>query len=404
MRPDPGQPPLRIGLVINPVAGLGGATALAGSDGAATQERARALGGAARGLARAQRLLGACAAGLEAAGLPLAQLQWFTWHGSMGSDAFNEQNAAQDASSGDQPFSATIVGAPAGTETRAADTRSAASALRATGVDLLVFVGGDGTARDVVAAELGGQLVLGVPAGVKMHSGVFATTPEAAATIVLGLARGALVAATVGEVRDLDEAARRQGDLRTRRFGELNIPAAGGYVQRTKEAGRENEALAVEEIVAEVVESASGLVVLGPGSTCARIKAELGITPTLLGVDVWHDGQCVGRNVDARWLAAHAPAPTALIVSFIRGQGFLFGRGNQQLSAQWLQQIDRACIQIVATRTKLLTLEGGPLLIDTDLASTNEQLCGLFAITVGYQDQLWYRAATHGAGPPELAS
>ncbi|MEM1435861.1 MAG: NAD(+)/NADH kinase [Pseudomonadota bacterium] len=367
---------LHVGLLINPVAGIGGATALQGSDGPDIQHRAAALGGSGRGLDRARRVLAACAERVP------EQLRWSTWGGAMGSDAFVGS-----------PWAPAILG-ESSEPTNALATQTAAQHLRAAQVDVLLFVGGDGTARDLIGAGIGELLCLGVPAGVKMHSGVFATTPEAAAEIVVGLVQGAFVAAEWGEVRDLDEAARRDGQIRTERFGELRIPAAGGYVQRTKEAGRENEALAIEEITAELAETASGQIVIGPGGTCARIKTALGITqPTLLGVDVWHDGNTEGRNVDARWLADHAPAPDRLVVSFTPTQGFLFGRGNQQFTTGWLARLQRQQIQIVATRSKLKALAGAPLLIDTDSAAVNAQLTGLYAVTVGYRDELWYRVA-----------
>ncbi|MFK7912569.1 MAG: ATP-NAD kinase family protein [Pseudomonadales bacterium] len=377
---------LHIGLLVNPVAGLGGAVALAGSDGPEIQQEALRRGSTGRGRLRAQRFLQAVHG--TAASDPTVPLRWSTWAGTMGAAAF-------EAVAGDFPELSWQCLGQEQSQTAAEDTVAAARALQAAGVDLLVFVGGDGTARDVYDAVADRLLVLGVPAGVKMHSGVFATTPEAAAEVVRGLASGALVADRLAQVRDLDEAQRRAGELRTIRYGEMRIPEAGGYVQQTKEGGRENEVLALEEIVAWLQESASGQWVLGPGSSCARVKEALGMQATLLGVDVWQDGVQTGTDVSAAWLEQHARAPDALVVSFIRAQGFVFGRGNQQLSTSWLAGLPKRSLRIIATRSKLATLEGRPLLVDTDDATFNDELSGLVSVLVGYDDTLLYRVASH---------
>ncbi len=378
---------LRVGLLINPLAGIGGAVALKGSDGTEIQHRARAKGGQPRGQARAIRFLQAC----YASALPdsAAKLRWYGWGDEMGADAF----AQAQRSIGSRAL--TVLGKPS-KPTSAEDTHSAAKALVAAGVDLLVFVGGDGTARDLLDAIGSEVLVLGVPAGVKMHSGVFATTPESAAAVVRGLATGGIVSARSAPVTDLDEALRLKGELQTRTYGEMRIPESGGYLQHTKEGGRENESLVLEEIVAWLLEQLSGQVVLGPGSSCARVKEALGLQPTLLGVDVWDNGRQSGTDVDAQWLLHNANDPSALVVSFTRGQGFLFGRGNQQFSADWLRGVASEAIMIISSRSKLTGLQGRPLLVDTDDPTLNQALCGLHRIVVGYDDELWYRIATHG--------
>jgi len=373
---------LTVGLVINPVAGIGGSLALKGSDDVGLQARARAAGATGRGAARTLRML-------TALGEAATRVRWLCWSGAMGEAVLAEAG-----------LTATVVGRH-GAVTGAADTRSAALGLRAAGVDLLLFAGGDGTARDILEAVGGAIPVLGIPSGVKMHSGVFATTPEAAAAIVAALVDGGLVRSALAEVRDLDEAALQHGEVRPRYFGELRVPEMGGFLQHTKESGRENEALALEEIVAEVVErvrEAPGCHVLGPGSTLAAIKRALGMTPTLIGVDVLEEGRQTGTDVDAGWLearlraraAAGAP-PAVLVLSFTRQQGFLLGRGNLQLSPAVLRLVGRDHVWIAATRSKLLSLGGRPLLIDTDDPELDRAWRGLFEIVTGYDDRLWYR-------------
>ncbi len=370
-----------VGLLVNPVAGIGGAVALKGSDGADVQKAAAARGGEPRGEKRARRALRAASSAVRA-------LRWITWDGVMGAELLRSE-----------ALSCEVLGAP-GEPPGPADTREAATRLVEAGADLLVFAGGDGTARDILEA-VGDRLpVLGIPAGVKMHSGVFATTPEAAGEILVRLVEGGLVRSCHADVRDLDEAALRDGVVRPRYFGELLVPELGGFLQRTKESGRENEAMALGEIVADVVERVraadpSMSFVLGPGSTVAAIKDELGMNATLLGVDVYQDGAQIGDDVDASWLERELALPFSLVVSFTRGQGFLLGRGNQQFSPAFLGRLDRKDLIVPATRSKLLSLEGRPLLIDTDDPDLDQALSGLVEISSGYEDRLWYRMESH---------
>lgn len=369
--------PLKLGFLINPVAGIGGAVALKGSDGTEVQQEARARGGQPRGADRAERAL--------ASARHAGEICWLTWAGNMGENVLAARGLAFQ-----------VIGAAAGDPT-SADTRQAALALQDAGVDLLVFSGGDGTARDLLDA-LGQSLpVLGIPAGVKMHSGVFATTPERAGALLDALVDGGLVSLVPREVRDLDESAIAEGQIRPRYFGELMVPEPGGFLQHTKERGVESEPLAVNEIVAEVVErlaEEAAPVVLGPGSTLHAVKAALGFDGSLLGFDVWRAGQVIARDVDAAWLEAEL-AEARLVLSFTRGQGFLIGRGNQQLAPGFLARIGRQSLWVVGTRTKLKSLRGRPLLIDTDDPALDRSWSGLVEVITGYQDALLYRLSDH---------
>jgi predicted polyphosphate/ATP-dependent NAD kinase len=367
---------LTVGVVINPVAGIGGPAGLKGSDGTLTQARALAAGVAPAAVAR-----------MRAALAPLAPvrsaLRFKTWAAEMGAAAF------------DRDWQISVLGA-ATTPTSASDTRTAVATLVADGIDILLFAGGDGTARDVLDA-LGDRVpVLGVPAGVKMQSGVFAVTPADAGAILLRLIRGEWVAEMSAEVRDIDEAALREGRVSSRHYGYLRVPQVGGYVQHVKSGGREDELLVHVEIarfLAEQLVSESAIVVLGPGTTVAALKSELGIDGTLLGFDVLHAGRLLARDADARQLEALVDADTIVVVSFTGGQGFLFGRGNQQLSPTVLRRIARGNLRIVATRTKIAALDGAPLLVDTGDVSLDESYFGVVPVIVGYDDVLLYRIA-----------
>ncbi|MCZ6710513.1 MAG: ATP-NAD kinase family protein [Gammaproteobacteria bacterium] len=370
-----------VGLIVNPISGIGGRVALKGSDGVDIQQRAARKGGRPRGEARARRALQAAAEALD-------QVRWLTWGGAMGASVLEGL-----------AISCQVLGQPHQPST-AQDTRRAAHALVEAGADLVLFCGGDGTARDLQEAIALRVPVLGIPAGVKMHSGVFATTPEIAGEILQRLVVGGLVRSTRADVRDVDEQALRDGRVSTRFFGELLVPEFGGFVQHTKEGGRENESLALAEIVADAVERiqdgpGSASYVLGPGGSLATIKQALGMQATLLGMDVFRNGAQIGVDVDAAWLESRLQEPFGLILSFTRRQGFLLGRGNQQLSPAFLRGLNKTRFWVVATRSKLLSLDGRPLLIDTDDVELDRKYSGLVEVTCGYQDRMWYRVETH---------
>lgn len=372
---------ITVGLLVNPVAGIGGTVALKGSDGAEIQQQAARRGGQARGAARARRALKAVVAVHDS-------VRWLSWGGPMGADLLASLGMSHE-----------VLGQP-NLPCTSEDTKAAACAMAEAGADLLLFCGGDGTARDLLDAIGERMPVLGVPAGVKMHSGVFTTTPEVAGEILVRLVAGGLVRSTKAQVRDLDEQALREGQLVPRYFGELLVPELGGFLQHTKESGRENESLALAEIVADVVEGIQDgpravSYVLGPGSTVAAIKQALGMQATLLGVDVYRNGEQIGADVDAAWLESRLEQPFGLVLSFTRRQGFLLGRGNQQLTPAFLRRLDRARLLVAATRSKLLSLDGRPLLVDTDDAHLDRELSGLVEIVAGYEDRLWYRVETH---------
>ena len=377
---------LRLGLLLNPWAGIGGPAGLRGSDGEAIRTEALARGVVPAAGARAERFLAALTT------LPVSA-QWWTWGGAMGADVL--QAAA---------IPAAVCGTPAVPST-SADTIAAARALVAAGIDLLVFVGGDGTARDVHDA-IGRQVpVLGIPAGVKMYSGVFAVAPEAAAEIIGRLASGQAVALVDAEVRDIDEAAFRADRVASRVYGELRVPGVRGFVQQVKCSPPDAEPVLQREIAAGVVEDmAPGVLYLvGTGTTTRAVLEELGLPASLLGIDAVRDGALVGRDLDAAALQdLLGRYPQArLLLSPTGGQGFLLGRGNQQLAASVLRPLLAAngaeAVVILATRSKLDALAGRPLLIDTGDVQLDAALAGLRPVLTGYRQQVLYRVLAAGS-------
>jgi len=369
----------RIGFIVNPVAGLGGTVALKGSDSLRLQQQAMAKGGVPAALDRGRKFVESLSGDIA------DQLHWYTFGGDMGASCLKAQK------------NCTVVAQPKG-YADGRETTEAVQQLKNIHVDCIVFVGGDGTARDVLKAA-DGCVVLGVPAGVKMHSGVFAVTPRAAAQVIDAIVEGDLVSTMNRQVKDYDETQSTAVEIRVKSYGELLVPQAGGFIQHTKESGRENEALAIGEICAEVLDHVVGtkadqILVLGPGGTVLELKRTLGVQGTLRGVDVLHANGQIQLDVTAAELEALS-GNILLLVSFTRKQGFLFGRGNQQISAPFLSRLKwPQDVCIVGSRTKLLSLDGRPLLIDLADEALETHLNGLVEIVAGYEDRLLYRVAT----------
>lgn len=365
-----------LGLVVNPYAGLGGSVGLKGSDGAQTRDKAIALGAQPKAATRAAAAL------KELAGLDVSLL---TWAGAMG------ENSALEAG-----LNPVVVGAARNTPSSAADTEAAAVALAEHGVDLILFAGGDGTARDICAAVGERCPVLGIPAGVKIHSGVYAITPKAAGQIAAMLVQGELVTLSSGEVRDIDEEAFRAGQVRARYYGELLVPSEHRYLQHVKNGQREDESLVLDDIAAGFEESMEDGVcyVMGSGSTVAAIMETLGLENTLLGVDLVRDGELIAGDCTAEQLLALTEGQvTRIVITPIGGQGHLLGRGNQQLSPELVRRAGREGLYVVSTKTKLKALDGRPLLVDSGDERLDRELAGLIPVHTGYRDAVLYRIA-----------
>ena len=362
--------PFRLGVVVNPIAGIGGPAALKGSDGAAAQKAADADYRSQSGARMARALTG----------LPPCEVH--TLPGAMGEEACEGLIAHV------HPLHFDSAGA-----TDASHTCEAIRHLQPF-CDLIVFAGGDGTARDVLDALDPNRPVLGVPAGVKMHSGVFTRSPEAAAELIGQVVRGKMVGAVRAEVRDIDEARLRAGEVNSRFYGELLVPGDLTWLQATNVGGRESEPLAQLEIAAWFVERCDPSLTyfIGAGTTTQAVKEALGDPATLLGVDVWRGSEWIERDADEKTLARLAGPDARLVLGITGHQGFLFGRGNQQFSPRVVRAVGpREHILIVATRTKLAGLEGRAMGLDTGDAELDAALAGTWPVVTGYDDEVLYR-------------
>ncbi|WP_157251249.1 ATP-NAD kinase family protein [Nonomuraea typhae] len=371
-----------VGVVVNPVAGLGGAAGLKGSDGLDVQREALARGARPRAGERAAQ-----AVRTLLSRRPDARVVSIS--GPMGAEGAHE-----------------LVRLPSHGEagvTTAADTRAAVAALGH--VDLLLFAGGDGTARDVLDAvtELGEAAppVLGIPAGVKVYSGCFALSPATAGFVAAGF-DGTTAEA---EVVDLDEELYRRGAVSPRLYGSLKVPAARQALSGRKAGSSTTAEGTVEGIAREVVARMrpGTRYILGPGATTLAVGRELGLATTLLGVDVVErggsgfggvGGVVVGADVtEAQLFELAKDGPTALVLSVIGGQGFVLGRGNQQVSPRVLDAVRDGGGELIvlATQQKLAALNGRPLLADTGDEETDTKLSGHVRVITGYREGTIYR-------------
>ena len=343
----------RIGFVVNPIAGMGGRVGLKGTDGMV--EEARALGAEPQAADRARRALSALA---ERA--PNTSL--LVWDGEMGATVAREAG-----------FEPEVVGTPSGEDTSAADTRAAVRAFADRNVELVLFVGGDGTAVDVaeVLEECAVDIpVLGVPAGVKIYSSVFAVTPEDA-----GRVAASFDGTERREVSDIDEDAYRDGEVRAELRAVVRVPVAEGVQSGKQLAGGSIEGL-VDGFLDRMESGVTYL--LGPGGTVGAIKDGLGFDGSPLGVDVWRDGEVVVRDANEAALLDALDDRNVIVVSPIGGQGFILGRGNQQFSPAVVRRCE---IEVVASRSKLDTV--GVLRVDTGDPSLDEELRGWTRVRTG---------------------
>ncbi len=323
----------RIGFVVNPYAGMGGAVGLKGTDGCLGEARAR--GAVPKSPERAIRFLNA---------LPGEEISILTASGSMGGDEL----AAAGWSSHQ------VVYTPTNQETTGEDTRQACRNMVAAGVDLIVFCGGDGTARDVYSVTGPEIPILGIPAGVKIYSAVFATSPERTAEILLRPDEAFL---TDAEVMDVDEEEYRSGTLTTRIFGIAKVPYIPTLIQAGKEVFFGDEEISRRDIAAFITNlmDEETLYLLGAGSTTGAIADRLKISSTLLGIDAVCNGRLVAADLNEQGileLAGRYPK-VKIILSPIGAQGFVLGRGNQQISSRVLEKTGLDSLIVIATPGKL---------------------------------------------------
>ncbi|MAH90377.1 MAG: hypothetical protein CMA11_01260 [Euryarchaeota archaeon] len=328
---------MRLAVIVNPDAGLGGRLGFKGSDGRAAE--ARAAGAQDRAGPRMMQ----CLAKLSE--LAREPIEILAWDGRMGGDWI----PGEYTSTGQTP--------------NTTDANSTADFIKSHEPDLFLYAGGDGTTRDIVQALGQREIpIVGVPGGVKMHSGCFATTPRSAAEVVWSFITGDLMIART-EVMDLDEELYLKGEWKVRMYGEAFTPASPRWMQGAKEqVQRESESETLEAMamhIGNLVEDNPELMIIwGSGGTLRQMCLELGFEATLLGIDIQHNG-IMHKDLNEQGLLEHISNHSGaklLLLSPMGGQGFLIGRGNLQLSPAVLREIEIGNILGIATPAKLLGL------------------------------------------------
>ena len=360
-----------IGLIVNPVAGIGGRVGLKGSDGADILARALELGAKPEAPGRAVAAL----KGLESV---RDQIRLVTAPHEMGEDEAREAG-----------FEPVVVGDIDSGHTKPADTQEIAKLMAAEGVDLIVFVGGDGTARDLYAALGEDVLALGIPAGCKIHSAVYAINPDNAAKAIAAYVRGESLTTKEAEVMDIDEDLFREGQVDARLYGYLKVPDDSKHLQCTKSgrcASAEDEMEGIGQYVAD--EMKPGVVYcVGTGSTTRYVMNELELPDTLLGVDIVIDEELVLADATEQQVYDYVKDREAyIIVTVIGGQGHIFGRGNQQFSPRVIHAVGKDHIIVIAAREKIEQLGNAPLRVDTGDEELDRELGGYIQVVVGYAE------------------
>jgi len=365
---------LKLGFIVNPIAGMGGRVGLKGTNG--VSKNAIALGAKPIATVKAVEFLERLKE-LELA----ANMDLITCPGVMGGDEVKSVG-----------LKAQILPMSLKSETTAEDTKTAVKHMVALNVDLVVFVGGDGTAKDILDAMAGSISlpVLGVPSGVKMYSGIFAASSRDAADVVQAFMEKS--AQTMDfEIIDVDEEAVRNDRLSVRLYGFLKGPFVPmrllGSKQVSPETLDEHEnQMAVARFIVEDMDS-KATYILGPGTTVKCIADLLGVEKTLLGVDIYYN-KTVMKDVNEKRILSEVKDWKNLwiVLSPIGRQGMLLGRGNQQISSEIIKKVGKERIIVAATRSKIQGIEGGVLRVDTGDAEVDEMLRGYIKVAIDYRE------------------
>jgi predicted polyphosphate/ATP-dependent NAD kinase len=366
----------RIGLIVNPIAGLGGRVGLKGSDGGNIQRKALEMGALPQAGERAALALQVL--------LPLMpEYELLAWPSEMGAESARQ--------AGIHPRT---IGTLAPGNTSAEDTIRAARAMLQNEVVLILFAGGDGTARDICSAVAMDVPALGIPAGVKIHSAVYATSPRAAGELAVAFLRGE-AELRLAEVMDQDEDVFRLGQVSPHLYGYLKTPYLQRFVPGAKAPSLMGESAVLDAIADELAGrmKPGWLYIFGPGSTTHTVARHLGLDKTLLGVDAVLDGKIVLLDAGERDLLGllSENRSAEIIITPIGGQGCIFGRGNQPISPQVIRRVGREHIRVVSAPAKIQALNGRPLWVDTGDRLLDEMLGGYFEVITGYRESLMYR-------------
>ena len=362
---------LKLGFMVNPIAGMGGKVGLKGTDGEEVLEKAIELGALPESPKKAKKALEIL--------IPIKdQITLLTGPGNMGEEEAIELG-----------FNPEVVG-EVKDKYLSEDTEKVAVDMVQQGIDLLLFAGGDGTARNIFNAIGDKVPVIGIPAGVKIHSGVYANHPRSAGEVALKYLQGEEMKVKEMEVMDIDEEAFRQGQVTAKLYGYMKVPFEPELVQNQKSGGIVGEEAALDGISDKIIEQMEEdvIYIIGSGTSTRPIMEKLGLPNTLLGIDIVKNRELVASDVNEKEILKYIEGNKAkIIVTVIGGQGYIFGRGNQQISGQVVKKVGKENIIIIASKQKLMSLEGRPLLVDTGDDEVNSMFNGYMKVRTSYTEE-----------------
>jgi predicted polyphosphate/ATP-dependent NAD kinase len=365
---------MKLGLIVNPIAGMGGRVGLKGTDGVLKEAIARGAKPVAP--KRAKEFLEKLKENITE-----TPMEILTCPGVMG-----EEEAKKSS------LPVQVLPMEIGEKTNAGDTKTAVKLIVNVKVDLMVFVGGDGTAKDIFdAMQSCDEIpVLGVPSGVKMYSGVFAVNLSDAVDVILAFAQNQ-AEITEFEIMDADETAIRSDAFAVKLHGFLKAPFLPMRIQGSKQVSpetvdeKENQTAIARFIIEEMKPEA--VYILGPGTTVKRIAELLGVKKTVLGVDIYKNDRII-LDVNEKKILTEVEdwQNTWIILSPIGRQGILFGRGNQQISPAIIKRVGKQRIIVVATKGKLQGIDGGVLRVDIGDAEADNVLKKYIKVVTDYRE------------------
>lgn len=366
---------INIGLIVNPIAGMGGSVGLKGTDGEDILKKALSLGSKPKAPTKAIKAL----TELEAI---KDDIKIVTGPGDMG------ENEAKSLA-----FKVDVINIENSKTTSSKDTINIAREMLNKNISLLIFVGGDGTARDIYKAIKDKVVTIGIPAGVKIHSPVYSINPKIGGKLAFKFIKNNSNLSVEKEVLDLDEEMYREGKVNTKLYGYLKVPREKTFMQNKKSPtplSEEASQRAIGLFIADNMKDDT-VYIIGPGTTTRAILDTLDLTGTLLGIDIIKNKSIIKRDANEKdILKAIKNNKANLIITPTGGQGYLLGRGNQQLSDTVIESIGRENITVVSTLYKLQSLKFKPLYVDTSNEEVDNMLSGYMKVIVGYKEEIMY--------------
>ncbi|MGE5676672.1 MAG: ATP-NAD kinase family protein [Pseudomonadota bacterium] len=364
----------KLGLIVNPIAGMGGSVGLKGTDGVLEEAVKR---GSLPKASDKTRIA------VEQLNSIKDKIEIITCDNSMGLNAIKGSD-----------FKIKVIYSSKGNMTTSYDTTEAVKKMLDEKVDLIMFTGGDGTARDIYNGVEEKITVIGIPAGVKIHSPVFAQAPSKAGELARLYLEGKTTLTNEAEVLDIDEDEYRKGNVNTKLYGYMVVPVERRFMQDKKAPSPLSEKSQQYDIAAEVIRDMLPDIyyIIGPGSTTRAIMEKLELKNTLIGMDIICNKRLVANDLNEKQISEFVKEKEAkLIITPTGGQGFLLGRGNQQISPDIIKAIGKKNIIVIATKEKIASLKGKPLLVDIGSEKAGGILNGYIKITTGYRESIIYR-------------